>query len=593
MKKLANICMVFLLALVMASCSKSKDFLNKNSLTEFSSSSEWGDPALTATFINGIYNEIPADLAMNAGNVDESRNRDADGLNFNNMIITQDDGEYGNWSGAYQAIRHCNVAIENISKSSFGTTLVDGVTLKDRMIGEVHFLRAYIYFRLTSYYGGVPIIKNVYGLNDSFKIAQNSYADCIKFVVSDLDSAANLLPIVESGDNDGRATKGAALALKSRVLLYSASDLHNPQKNNSVTNGFPHPELLGYTDGDPTARWQAAKDAAKAVIDMGIYSLYKPNPASANEATQNYGDLFTSTKSVEDIFVKYSSASTGGGISGWGNAPNGWYGNGGVGAINDLVDAYDMADGSKFSRSIPAEAAQPYINRDPRLYATVLFEGNKYRQRPADLIVYDPAGVGQFGTWQKWDNSTNQMYLVYGLDTRNSIANSWNGNECAATMLKFLNKSVDIQKSNQDLTLRWIRYGEVLLNYAEACIELGQDGEARTYINMIRQRAFMPDVTSSGATLLADYRSERRIEMAYEDQRFFDVRRWMIGSDAYHDVHGVQIVYNLNPDHTTAIIPTITPIVIRPGKWDNKAYFFPITRSELNKNDKLIELPGY
>ncbi len=591
MKNLVNIFMIFLLALVIGSCNK--DFLNKDSLTEFSSTAEWTDPSLTATFINGIYNEIPAGIAMNSGNVDEARSRDADGLNFNNMIITQDDGEYGDWSGAYSAIRHCNVAIENISASSFGNTLIDGVTLKDRMIGEVHFLRAYFYFRLTNYYGGVPIIKNVYGLNDSFKIVQSSYADCIKFVVDDLDSAANLLPIVESGDNDGRATKGAALALKARVLLYAASDLHNPQKNGSVTNGYSHPELLGYTDGDPVARWQAAKDAAKAVIDLGLYSLYKPNPASASEATQNYGDLFTSTKSVEDIFVKYSSASTGGGFNGWVIAPNGWYGNGGVGAINELVDAYDMADGSHFSRSIPAEAAQPYSNRDPRLYATVLFEGNKYRQRPADLTIYDPIGVAQFGTWQKWDNSTNQMYLVYGLDTRNSIANSWNGNESGATMLKFLNKSNDIQKSNQDLTLRWIRYGEILLNYAEACIQLGQDGEAQTYINLIRKRAFMPDVTSTGATLLADYRNERRIEMAYEDQRFFDVRRWMIGPQAYHDVHGVQIVYELKPDHTTSTIPTVTPIVIRPGKWDNKAYFFPITRNELNKNDKLVELPGY
>lgn len=591
MRNIVNIFKIFLLTAVMTSCSK--DFLNKKSLTEFSSSDEWGDPALTATFINNIYNQLPAGPAMNAGNVDESRSRDADGLNFNNMVITQDDGEYGGWSGSYSAIRQCNVAIENISTSSFDTTKIDGVALKDRMMGEVHFLRANLYFNLTCYYGGVPIITNVYGLNDDFKIAQSSYADCIKFIVGDLDTAANMLPIVQSGDNDGRATKGAALALKSRVLLYAASDLHNPQKNGSVTAGSSHPELLGYTDGDPLARWQAAKDAAKAVINMNVYSLYKPNPASAEEATQNYGDLFTSAKSAEDIFVKYSSASTGGGYNGWVMAPNGWYGNAGIGAINELVDAYNMADGTPFNRNIPAEAAQPYSNRDPRLYATVLFEGNKYRPRPADLTIYDPVGVGQFGTWQKWDNSANKMVPIYGLDTRNSIANSWNGNECGATMLKFLSKSNDIQKSNQDLTLRWIRYGEVLLNYAEACIELGQDAEAQTYINMIRTRAFMPGVTETGPALRDRYRNERRVEMAYEGQRFFDVRRWMIGPEAYHDVHGVEIVYNLNPDHTTAVVPAVTPIVIRPGKWDNKAYFLPITRDEMNKNDQLIELPGY
>ncbi|HEY6082874.1 MAG TPA: RagB/SusD family nutrient uptake outer membrane protein, partial [Chitinophagaceae bacterium] len=439
MKKLINISIAFLFIVAAASCNK--DFLNKKSLTEFSSSDEWGDPALAATFINGIYNAVPSGVAMDAGSVDESRSRDQSGFNVNNMLITPDDGEWGGWSGYYRDIRNCNVALGNLVKSQFDTTRIDGVALKDRMMGEVHFLRAYFYFRLTCYYGGVPIITKVYGLNDDFKIMRSSYADCIKFIVSDLDSAANLLPVVESGDNDGRVTKGAALALKSRVLLYAASDLHNPQKNGSLTAGFSHPELLGYTDGDPNARWQAAKDAAKAVIDMGIYSLYKPDPASADEATQNYGDLFTSTKSVEDIFVRYSSASAGQGFYGWVIAPNGWYGNGGVGAINELVEAYEMADGSKFSNSIPAEAAEPYKNRDPRFYASVLFEGNKYRQRPPDLTKYDPVGVGQFGTWEKWDNSTNQMYKVYGLDTRNSIANSWNGNECGATMLKYLNKT--------------------------------------------------------------------------------------------------------------------------------------------------------
>ncbi len=117
----------------------------------------------------------------------------------------------------------------------------------------------------------------------------------------------------------------------------------------------------------------------------------------------------------------------------------------------------------------------------------------------------------------------------------------------------------------QDLTWRYIRYTEILLNYAEACIELGEDAEARTYLNMIRKRAFMPDITESGAALKARYRNERRVEMAFEDQRFFDVRRWLIGSEAYHPVHGVDVVYKLNPDNTTATIPTITPVEIMTG----------------------------
>ena len=162
-------------------------------------------------------------------------------------------------------------------------------------------------------------------------------------------------------------------------------------------------------------------------------------------------------------------------------------------------------------------------------------------------------------------------------------------------MIKSVSRTTPVtdNTAQQDLTWRYFRYGEILLNYVEACIELGEDEEARTYLNMIRKRAGMPDITESGAELKARYRNERRIEMVFEDQRFYDVRRWLIGPEAYHAVHGVDIVYKLNPDKTTATIPTITPVQIMTGSWDNKAYFFPISRSEMNKNDLLIQNPGY
>ena len=103
----------------------------------------------------------------------------------------------------------------------------------------------------------------------------------------------------------------------------------------------------------------------------------------------------------------------------------------------------------------------------------------------------------------------------------------------------------------------------------------------------------MPDVTESCDALKALYRNERRGALAFEDQRFFDVRRWLIGPDAYHDMHGVTITYKLNPDHTTATIPTIEPVKIMNGSWDDKAYFFPLSRDEVNKNNKLVQNPGY
>jgi len=206
----------------------------------------------------------------------------------------------------------------------------------------------------------------------------------------------------------------------------------------------------------------------------------------------------------------------------------------------------------------------------------------------------DPVGVLQVGTWEKWDAGSNTITYQYGLDGRNSAVYGGGYNNTGTSMLKFINRKTDMYVNHQDdLTWRFIRYSEIVLNYAEACIGLGQDAEARTYINMIRKRAAMPDLTESGTALNIRYQNERRIEMVFENQRFFDVRRWMIGPDAYHPMHGVDVVYKLNPDHTTAAIPTITPVEITAGKWDDKAYFLPIARSEMNKNPKLVQNPGY
>ena len=132
-----------------------------------------------------------------------------------------------------------------------------------------------------------------------------------------------------------------------------------------------------------------------------------------------------------------------------------------------------------------------------------------------------------------------------------------------------------------------------MLNYAEACIELGQDAEARTYINMIRKRAGIPGVTESGVALKARYRNERRIEMMYEEQRFFDVRRWVVGPEGYNKIYKANVLYKLLPDKTTSTVPTVFHEVLETRAWIDKAYFFPILRSEVNKNNKLVQNPGY
>lgn len=584
--------------LLMVSCNQ--DLLDVKPSDEFSELDVFNDPVLMEVYVNGIYQSVSSPTAswdgvLKAAYVDEAHDMWYNYFEFNNSLITQDGLQgwlHERWNGGYTNIRKCNVFFDNVDKGNFNNTPVDGKLLKDRLTGEVHFLRAFFYHQLVSLYGGVPIIERTYGLTDDFNIARNSYADCIAFIVKECNLAAGLLPEANTGINNGRATKGAALALKSEVLLYAASDLHN---NNALFSGFSDPALVGYTSGNQQDRWKDAKNAAKAVIDLGLYSLYKANPSATDNIAQNYSDIFLAGHTDEDIYVKYNMSKYPGMnslplVSG----PNGYHLYGENTPIGNLVDEYEMADGNKFDWNNPTYATEPYKNREPRFYGTILYDGVKWIPRNTDGIAIDPIGIVQTGIWEKWDSEKNQMVEVFGLDTRNSPIEPWNGGYTGYYLRKFIDPSVDGRFTGANTPWRYFRYGEILLNYAEACIELNEEAEARTYINMIRKRAGMPDITESGVALLDRYRHERRIELAMEDNRFFDVRRWAIGPEAYNiEATGVSIRYPLLPDHTTAAIPTIKPIVIQKRAWLDKAYFFPIMRDEMNKNNLLIQNPGY
>ncbi len=589
-----------LLVVIILLTSCNKDILELQPLDEYSDIAVWKDPVLADTFINGIYDYLSNTFSnkFSIGNfVDELHRRDgANQLNFNNCKLTVDQipGWSGlpTWQNQYLAIRACNKFLENVEKLPDDDILVDGVTKKNRMIGEVHFLRAYFYMNLTSLFGGVPLIDKVYGLDDDFLVTRDTYSDCIKFITDECDLAANMLPLAHSGNNKGKATKGAALALKSRVLLYAASDLHNT----TVFPGYSNPELISYTDGNRTARWQAAKDAAKAVMDLGIYSLFRPNPGPTDSVAQNIVDLFLSYGNEEDIFIRYFTPESFNVNVNWMNlsGPNGYHCRGSNAPTDNLVRDYERKDGTKFDWNNPVHAAAPYVYRDPRFYATIFYEGAKWRTRGPGEFPLDPIGVIQVGYWERWDPATNSMFEVWGLDTRKGQNSPFEGAYTGYYIRKYFDPSVDAQFFIPDIPWRYIRYAEIILNYAEACIGLGEDNEARTYINMIRRRAGMPDITESGIALRDRYRNERRIELAVEDQRFYDVRRWVIGPQAYVAAYKVDVVYKMDPStHITATEPTITPAVHNAYSWDDKAYFFPIFRSEMNKNTKLIQNPGY
>lgn len=583
---------------LLGASSCSQDFLETLPQTEFSETAVWGDPALVETFVNQIYfrlDEPLTDGRMKANIVDEAHYRgNAPSLNFKNGIITPDNipawnvSRFRQWEDLYKTIRFCNIFFSKVDEVPFKEDLIDGKTQRDRMTGEVHFLRAYLYHFLTSTYGGVPIITKAYALDDEFEAPRNTYAECVEFMVNECDQAAALLPDVQSRNNFGRATRGAALALKARILLYAASDLYNTD----VFPSYAHPELIRYTDGDRTARWQAAKDAAKAVIDLNQYSLFRAEPGPSDSVAQNYVDLFLSKSNEEDIFIKFFTVTMGQRM-GLYTSPNGYHGWGVNAPVGNLVDDFEMADGTKFSWGNPDHAAEPYKNREPRFYATILYNEAPWRERPNDVKGIDPSNRIQTGRWQRWNAATNSMVEEFGVDTRKSPIEDWNGSYTGYYLRKYVDPNNDAQYVSQTVTWRFMRYTEVLLNYAEACIELGEDAEARTYINKVRRRAGLPPLTESGDALRARYRNERRIELAFEDHRFYDIRRWVIGPEALDVTTVADIVYKLNPDRTTATVPTITHKVFETHTWQNKAYFLPIMRTEMNKNRLLIQNPEY
>jgi hypothetical protein len=600
MKKQLYILGVAVMLLQFISCKKD---LNISPVDQFSDASVWKDPSLIQTFVNNIYGGIPhgfSNIMMSALDDEAMYNADFGSSNVTKSLITPSDlsifdqnywtglrQRLMNWALIYKYVRPCNIFFSKIDAVHF-----DDPTAKSNLKGEVHFLRAYLYFDLVEMYGGVPIITKDYGLSDSFNVPRNTYAECITFITNECDSAASLLPLTAT--DLGRATKGAALALKARTLLYAASDFAN--SNGSWASGYANKDLIGYTGGDRVARWQAAKDAAKAVMDLGIYSLSGSlTPATVQEASANYANIFIQPQTSEDIFCRYFTTKVDENWDGYNpglyNQPNGYHCWGSNTPTSQMVDSYEMADGTKFDWSNPAEAAMPYANRDPRFYASILYEGAQWRKRPADIAPSDPAGIIQVGTWQKWDGS--KMITVAGLDTRQSPFENWNGTYTGYYMRKFVDPTIDAQNFKQTAPWRYFRYTEILLDYAEACIALGQEDEAKTYINQIRARSKMPAITETGAALLARYRNERKIELAFEDHRYFDIRRWMIPEQGYTDVMAVQPLYKMNPDHTTAANPTYTIVDVQQRAWNPRFYFLPIALDEMNRNNKLVQNPLY
>lgn len=406
------------------------------------------------------------------------------------------------------------------------------------MIGEMKFIRAFIYFRLIRSYGGVPIIEEVFDINSDWSgVKRNSYDECVDYIIKDLDEVITVLPDRPSERN--RASANAARALKSRVLLYAASPLNNPSNDRE--------------------KWQKAADAAKELFDKG-YSL-----------SDNYRDMFFDVTNDEYIFAKEYSET----YSHWAGRNTASPGDGGLGfatPTQNMVDAYETIDGeipildTKTGEVNPNsiyDPKNPYKNRDPRFYDCIYYNGSTSIEGRVVETYQDGADM------QTQDMTLTGYYLR-----------------------KFVDESEPVSESyHYTMPYPFFRLAEIYLNYAEAEYHLGNEDVAREYVNKVRARKSvnMPPIDETGSTLLERIYHERQIELAFEGHRFFDLRRWRIADK--NPLYG--LIINKTEDGFS-YERFMVSLASRETDWKDAFFLLPIHYQEIQKsNNSLEQNPGY
>lgn len=516
--------------------------------------------ARSKSFLTGIYAYLPTDFnsvdgAMRAAASDEAEHVSdlSDIQKFNNGTWSAIQPLDNVWNTMYSGIRASNLFLEESEGQEFlelfynngaGNDYKDIILQYKNYAYEARFLRAFFYFELAKRYKNIPLVTTVLTPEEAVNVQQTSFAEVVNFIVGECDAVAAALPInyvnFSSAKETGRATKGAALALKARVLLYAASPLHNP--------------------GNDVSLWEKAAAAAKEVIGLNTYAL-----------ATSYATIVNNNASPELIFERREAASNGFERR---NFPIGFEGgNTGTCPTQNLIDAYEMSN-TGLPITDPASRynpLQPYGFRDPRLRATVINNASSWK------------GVG--------------VETFYGGKNGLPITNA---TKTGYYLKKYVIEAVNLDPKAGAVTTRehtWVlfRYGEVLLNYAEAMNEAYGPENASTLgmtalqaVNFLRTRAGMPRFPNglSKDAFRTKLRNERRVELAFEDHRFWDIRRWKIGSET-QNIYAMNITRNAN----LSLNYEVKLLETRP--FEERMYFYPIPQSEIFKNKNLIQNTGW
>lgn len=508
-------------------------------------------------FVTSIYGYLPSDFCNMHGAMVDAATDDAIHVYESSAIQRIVNGTWSanytvddKFAYYYNAIHDANYYLTTLSGLTFdtwenGDDYQDWMQNYDNYQYQVRFLRAYFYFELVRRYQNVPLITKPLSQTEANQIEPSSAQEVLKFIINECTEIAPKLPIKSTSiaqAENGRATRAMAMALKSRAALYAASPLYN-------------------TNGD-NAKWTEAAKASHDII------------ASAGElglGLDTYANLFKSKNynSKEVILCRPTGTSK---TFEQANYPMGVTGgNTTTCSTENLASAFEMKDGRAFDWNDPTMKANPYKDRDPRFYLTIVHNGMLW---PAKKAV-DISEGGANGL--PLTNATTTGYYLR----------------------KYVDNSISFEAGSTTAATHhnWIlfRYAEVLLNYAEAMIHVNGNCDykdatytmsAREALNAVRKRAGIPEVAAcSQDEFLTRVKHERRVEMAFEGQRFWDLRRWK-NLDETKNIYAVRITHH---DGVLSYEKTL----LSERSVSNKLYFYPIANVELFKNKKLVQNSGW
>ena len=601
--------MMTIIVMLVASCDK---YLDKGPEENLSVQEAFAERLYAESWLSNIYSGVPYEMNFHetysvvsfnpfVGGSDEMEVTTGwaipSQINLSSISAADD---FMIWGNTAVFSRKCNLFLDNIHLTSMSPAD------REVWIGEVYFLRALFNFMALRMYGPIPIYDHAYSIESDFTtIERRPFGECVEFIVKDCEEAYKRLPSRQSVNNLGRATAAGAYALKARVLLYIASDLYNGNPDYAnIVNAAGEKMFPEYSKD----RWVRAAEAAKECIDFcegrhpksaAIYKLYE---ASSSDPVDSHYELFYNNWNSEVLFArnigtnimfeKFMSSLQNGGLCTY--APT-----------QQMIDSYRMSNGeipfntdsrgeviynasgqpainpaSGYVESGFTAASSPdnywnagvnnmYVNREPRFYAHINFPGSVWKGKVCETWYSGRDGLQVGGS-----DHSKTGYLIR----------------------KFLERNSDILTNRASLrSWTMFRLGEAYLNYVEALNEVSDqvDPDVYTYLNKIRVRGGLSEIvgTHSPEEMRLLIRQERRIELAFETHRFFDVRRWKIAEYTDNrDIHGLNISAGSSLGDETFYQRTLVEKrkFIAP-----RNYLFPIEKSEIEKSPALIQNPGY